>query len=158
MVAAIAKMIHEKKLPVKFNFVGDVSKIININDYPYCRFYGNVKEEAQMQRIYEIADVLILTSAFEGLPVVIMQMMSYGKVVVSTAVSGIPDYIFHEQNGLLIFSTEEAAIIGEGSAHIERLLKDALLRKTLGDRARKDAIEKFSRHSFETSYRKILGF
>ena len=111
-----------------------------------------------MQRIYEIADILILTSAFEGLPVVIMQMMSYGKVVVSTAVSGIPDYIFHEQNGLLIFSTEESAIIQEGVDLIERLLKDDVFRKTLGARARKDAIEKFSRHSFETRYRQILGF
>ena len=132
--------------------------MINTNDYPYCRFYGNVKDEEQMQRIYERADVLILTSAFEGLPVVIMQMMSYGKVVVSTAVSGIPDYIFHEQNGLLIFATEESAIIAEGVSHIERLLNDVNLRKTLGSRARKDAIEKFSRHSFETSYRQILGF
>jgi glycosyltransferase involved in cell wall biosynthesis len=158
LVAGIAQKIHEGNLPVKFNFVGDVSKMINIQDYPYCRFYGNVKEEAEMQRIYELADVLILTSAFEGLPVVIMQMMSYGKVVVSTAVSGIPDYIFHEQNGLLIFSTEESAIIEEAVKLIERLLKDEPLRKTLGAQARKDAIEKFSRHSFESSYRKILGF
>jgi glycosyltransferase involved in cell wall biosynthesis len=158
LVAGIAQKIHEKKLPVKFNFVGDVSKMININDYPYCRFYGNVKEEEEMQRIYEMADILILTSAFEGLPVVIMQMMSYGKVVVSTAVSGIPDYIFHEQNGLLIFSTEESAIIEEGVNLIERLQKDDTLRKNLGAKARKDAIEKFSRQSFETSYREILGF
>jgi glycosyltransferase involved in cell wall biosynthesis len=158
LVAGIAQKIHEKKLPVKFNFVGDVSKMININDYPYCRFYGNVKEEEEMKRIYEIADVLMLTSAFEGMPVVIMQMMSYGKVVVSTAVSGIPDYIFHEQNGLLIFSTEESAIIEEGVNLLERLLKDDTLRKSLGAKARKDAIEKFSRQSFETRYREILGF
>jgi hypothetical protein len=53
-----------------------------------------------------------------------------------------PDYIFHEQNGLLIFATEENAIIAEGVSHIERLLNDVNLRKTLGSRARKDAIEK----------------
>lgn len=157
LVAHIAQKVNDKNLPVQFNFVGDVSKVINQKNYPYCKFYGNVKEEEQMQRIYETADVLILTSAFEGLPVVIMQMMSYGKVVVSTAVSGIPDYIFHEQNGLLIFATAENEIIEEGVSHLERLLSDPNLRKTLGTRARKDAIDKFSRDSFEASYRKILG-
>ena len=157
LVAAIVRKLQEKKLPVKFNFVGDVSSIINTNDYPFCRFYGNVKEEELMHRIFETADVLLLTSAFEGLPVVIMQMMAYGKVVVSTAVSGIPDYIFHEQNGLLIYAAGEEAIINEGVKNIERLLHDPALRFTLGAAARKDAIEKFSRQSFQASYQKILG-
>jgi glycosyltransferase involved in cell wall biosynthesis len=156
LVAAIAQKLYEKNLPVKFNFVGDVSKMINIADFPYCKFYGNVKEEAAMQKIYETADVLLLTSAFEGLPVVIMQMMSYGKVVVSTAVSGIPDYIYHEQNGMLITATEEPAIVEEAVELIYRLMKDPALRKKLGNQAKKDAIEKFSRESFEYNYAKIL--
>ncbi len=156
LVAAIARKLQDKKLSVKFNFVGDVSGIINTNDYPYCQFYGNVKEEELMHRIFETADVLLLTSAFEGLPVVIMQMMAYGKVVVSTAVSGIPDYIFHEQNGLLIYADDEAAIINEGVKNIERLLENPALRLSLGTAARKDAIEKFSRQSFQENYQKIL--
>lgn len=158
LVAAIAKAAHEKQLPVHFNFIGDVEKVININDYPYCKFYGNINDDALMNRLYEQADVLILTSAFEGLPVVIMQMMAYGKVVLSTAVSGIPDYIFHEQNGLLIYATDEAGIVAEGLQKTEQLLNDPLLRKKLGAQAKQDAIATFGREAFEQHYLDILGF
>lgn len=158
LVAAIAKKVHEKQLKVKFNFVGDVSKIIDTASFPYANFYGNVSLESEMAKIYERADVLLLTSAFEGLPVVIMQMMSYGKVVISTAVSGIPDYIYHEKNGLLIYAKADEDIVDEGVGLIERLLHDPQSRKRLGAHAREDAKLKFSRETFERRYREVLGF
>lgn len=158
LVAAIAKKVHAKNLPVQFNFVGDVEKVIDTADLPYCKFYGNVNDDALMHRLYEQADILLLTSAFEGLPVVIMQMMAYGKVVVSTAVSGIPDYIFHEKNGILLFAKEEQDIVEEGVQKIEQLLTDPALRLRLGEQAKRDAISTFGRQNFEKKYLEILGF
>lgn len=156
LIAAIAEAIHNKSLPVKFNFVGDVEKIIDPAAFPFCKFYGNVKEEVTMKHIYEEADMLLLTSSFEGLPIVVMQMMAYGKVVVSTAVNGIPDYIHHMENGLLIHATDENEIIKEGVAHIETLLQNPDLRIKLGKRSREIAIEKFSKEAFCTGYHKLL--
>jgi L-malate glycosyltransferase len=156
LVAAIAKNIHDKNLPVKFNFVGDVEKIIDPAQFPFCRFFGNVKDAAQMKRIYQEADVLLVTSSFEGLPIVVMEMMAYGKVVISTAVNAIPDYIHHMENGLLISALDEKEIIAEGSAFIETLLRDNSLRTKLGKRSREIAIEKFSRASFCSTYRRLL--
>jgi glycosyltransferase involved in cell wall biosynthesis len=109
-----------------------------------------------MNRIYESADVLLLTSSFEGLPIVVMQMMAYGKVVVSTAVNGIPDYIHHGENGLLIKAADESGIIKEGTAHIETLLQNPELRLVLGKRSREMAIAKFSKKTFCAGYRKLL--
>ena len=156
LVAAIAKAIHQKGLPVHFNFVGDVDKMIDPLLYPFCSFYGTITDEKTMNEIYRKADVLLLTSSFEGLPVVIMQMMAYGKLVISTAVSGIPDYIFHQQNGLLLYAKEEEGIIAEGIQQIEWLLNEPTKRAALGIQARKDAISQFSRQSFERNYRRIL--
>lgn len=156
LVAAIAKAIHQKGLPVHFNFVGDVDKMIDQLLYPFCSFYGTITDEKTMNEIYRKADVLLLTSSFEGLPVVIMQMMAYGKLVISTAVSGIPDYIFHQQNGLLLYAKEEEGIIAEGIQQIEWLLNEPTKRAALGIQARKDAISQFSRQSFERNYRRIL--
>jgi L-malate glycosyltransferase len=156
LIAAIAKTIYEKQLPVKFNFVGDVEKVIDITDLPFCKFYGNVKEETEMKRIYTEADILLLTSAFEGLPIVVMQMMAYGKVVISTAVNGIPDYIFHETNGLLITETDETEIIKEAVSHIERLLANPEMRLKLGKKSREIAIQKFSKEVFCKGYHKLL--
>ncbi len=156
LVAAIAKTVYEKHLPVIFNFVGDVENVIAVADFPFCKFYGNVKEEAVMKRIYAEADILLLTSSFEGLPIVVMQMMAYGKVVISTAVNGIPDYIFDEENGLLITATDESEIIAEGVSHIERLLANPEMRLKLGKRSREIAIQKFSREAFCKGYHTLL--
>lgn len=157
LVAAIAKAAHEKQLSVHVSFVGDVDKVIDPGDYPYCSFYGIVKDEAQMNAIYQKADVLLLTSSFEGLPLVVMHMMAYGKVVISTAVNGIPDYIEHEKNGLLIYATDEDEIVMEGMANIEMLLTIPQLKETLGAAARKYALQHFSRDTFNKSYRKLLS-
>ncbi|MCP9750918.1 glycosyltransferase family 4 protein [Ferruginibacter sp. HRS2-29] len=156
LVAAIAKRIHEEQLPVMFNFVGDVEKVINPSDYPYSKFYGNVKDQQLMKTIYETADVLLLTSSHEGLPIVVMQMMAHGKVVISTAVNGIPDYIAHLQNGLLISATTEHEIINEGVTYIKKLLAEPSLAKQLGLNSREIAIQKFSRAAFCGHYRKLL--
>lgn len=158
LTARIARVIHEKKLPVKFNFVGDVDRIIDPVEYPFCRFYGNVKDQEQMKKIYEEADVLLMTSSFEGLPIVVMQMMAYGKVVVSTAVDAIPDYIHHMENGLLIRSADEEEIVIEGAGYIEQLQKDKELRARLGKKNRETAVGKFSRESFCSAYRHWFGF
>jgi glycosyltransferase involved in cell wall biosynthesis len=157
LVAAIAKRMFESKVAVHFSFVGDVDNIIQISDYPFCSFYGNVRDEERMQQIYRQSDVLILTSASEGLPVVVMQMMAHGKVVLSTAVNAIPDYITHLDNGLLITATIEEEIINEAVALLQMLVDDPLLKTRLGQRSRQLALEKFNGDLFCREYRTLMG-
>ncbi|HTN07650.1 glycosyltransferase family 4 protein [Agriterribacter sp.] len=156
LVGAIAKQMHEAGHKAHFSFVGDVEKVINPANYPYCSFLGNISDKKQMEDIYRRSDVLILTSAFEGLPVVIMTMMAYGKVVLSTAVNAIPDYIEHMQNGLLIYETEEREIVNKGVELLRLLLLQPNLKIALGQKNREVAIEKFSRAIFCKQYREIL--
>jgi glycosyltransferase involved in cell wall biosynthesis len=156
LIAAIAAKMHELGLPVHISFVGDVEKVIDPKDYPFCKFYGNVNDEALMQRIYRQSDVLILTSAYEGLPLVVMYMMAYAKVVLSTAVNGIPDYISHMENGLLIRATEEEKIVEEGVGLLQLLIDDPALKFELGKRSREIARQKFGGEVFCQEYRKVL--
>jgi L-malate glycosyltransferase len=156
LIAEIAKKMQEAEDPVHFSFVGDVERIIDINAYPYCTFYGNVKDEVLMNKIYTQSDVLILTSAFEGLPIVVMTMMAHGKIVLSTAVNGIPDYIEHMKNGLLIRATDEPDIILKGVELLRSIIQNPGLKKELGKNNREIASAKFSREAFCKSYRKIL--
>jgi len=113
-------------------------------------------DEKKMAEIYSASDVLILTSAVEGLPLVVMTMMAYGKPVVSTAVNAIPDYIVHENNGLLIYETEENKIIEQGVQYLKLLHHDRQLLKSLGQNSRAIAIEKFSREKFCETYKRLL--
>jgi glycosyltransferase involved in cell wall biosynthesis len=156
LIADIAAQMHAANDAIHFSFIGDVEKVIETRDFPFCKFYGNVKDEELMNAIYQQSDVLILTSAFEGLPIVVMTMMAYGKVVLSTAVNGIPDYIEHLKNGLLIKETDEKKIVEKGMELLRLLIKDPALKERLGKNNREIAKEKFSRKVFCDTYRKIL--
>lgn len=62
------------------------------------RLVGHVPEAG---RLIASADLLVLSSSYEGLPVVVMEALAAGVPVVSTAVGGVPDLIRSERNGLL---------------------------------------------------------
>jgi len=156
LIAGIAAKAKEANLPVHFSFVGDVENVFDIKQYPYCTFYGNIRDEKLMQKIYLQSDLLILTSAYEGLPLVIMYMMAYGKAVLSTAVNSIPDYIKHMENGLLITETDEDKIIEQGISFLELLVNNPQLKTTLGLKGRQMAIEKFGGEIFCRAYGALL--
>lgn len=156
LIAAIAAGVHQLNLPVHFSFVGDVDKIIDPASFPFCTFYGNVSDEKKMHELYRNSDVLILTSAYEGLPLVVMQMMAYGKIVLSTAVNGIPDYIGHMVNGLLIYATDEPDIVNEGIERLRTLIDNPDWKFTLGKKSREVAAEKFGGELFCREFRRQL--
>jgi glycosyltransferase involved in cell wall biosynthesis len=157
IIAAIAKRMYELKMNVHFSFVGDVDKIINPNDFPFCTFYGNIKDKKKMEEIYSNNDVLLLTSAYEGLPIAVMQMMAHGKVVVSTAVDGIPDYITHGINGFLLENyIDENKITEEGIFVLNNLANNKTLLEENGKNSRIYAEKHFSGKVFCKSYEAVL--
>ena len=156
LIVAIARQMFEEKAPVHFSFVGDVDNIINPSEYPYCKFYGNIRDDEKMNTIYQHSDVLILTSAYEGLPLVVMQMMARGKVVISTAVNAIPDYINDMENGLLIRASIDDNIVTEGVNLLQLLIDNPSLKTRLGQRSRELAFEKFNGQLFCREYRSAL--
>lgn len=58
---------------------------------------GNKKQEC-----LEWADVYILPSFNEGLPIGILEAMSYHMPIISSPVGGIPEVVFNQQNGILV--------------------------------------------------------
>jgi len=156
LIAAIAQQANALGLPVHFSFVGDVENVFDISKYPYCTFYGNVRDDKKMKDIYLHADMLILTSAYEGLPVAIMEMMSFGKGIISTAVDSIPDYIKHMQNGLLITETTEDKIVEQGIEFMQLLVANPQLKYQLGLTGRTMAVEKFGGEAFCNAYGQVL--
>lgn len=157
IIAAIAKKMNEMKMNLHFSFVGDVEKIIDPIDYPYCSFYGNVKDKNKMQEIYGKSDILLLTSANEGLPMAVMEMMAYGKTVISTAVGGIPDYITNGENGFLIENyRDENKIIEEGISMLANLINNKTLLEEVNKKSRLYAEEHFSGKAFCRKYGEVL--
>ena len=66
----------------------------------HLRLLGHVARE-QMDALYERADVVVLTSRSEGIPLVLMEAMARGKIVLAPAITGISELVIHEKTGFL---------------------------------------------------------
>ncbi|MBS1511625.1 MAG: glycosyltransferase family 4 protein [Bacteroidetes bacterium] len=157
LIIAIAEKLNQKKLPVHFSFVGDVEQHFTETNKQFCTLYGQVTDRTVLENIYQQSDVLILTSAYEGLPLVVMDMMARGKIILSTAVDAIPDYIAHEQTGLLITAITEEGIIEEGFQLVEWLTLHPEQKKQICLNTYHYAQQHFSENIFNQFYRNILA-
>lgn len=101
------------------------------------------------------AEVLVLPSYAEGLPMVVLEAMAAEIAVIATAVGGIPDVIEDGATGLLI----EPGDINHLAAAMKRLLEDPDLCEKLGRTARRKALTHFSLHktipALEDIYRQV---
>lgn len=64
------------------------------------RLLGQVTRQ-QMDSLYRRADVVVLTSRSEGIPLVLMEAMARGKIVLAPAITGIPELVIPGKAGLL---------------------------------------------------------
>jgi glycosyltransferase involved in cell wall biosynthesis len=95
------------------------------------RFLGWI-DQTQKNQLLEEADVFDLPSYNEGLPMSVLEAMSWGKSVITTRVGGIPQLITDHENGFLITP-------GEQTRHLELLImlaKDSATRQKVGQSAR----------------------
>jgi colanic acid/amylovoran biosynthesis glycosyltransferase len=54
-----------------------------------------------MNALYDHADVVVLTSRSEGIPLVLMEAMARGKIVLAPAITGIPELVIAGKTGFL---------------------------------------------------------
>ena len=81
------------------------------------------------------ADVFVLSSSYEGMPMTIIEAMGTGLPIVASAVGGVPDMIRDGQSGFLVKPVPE-----EIANMILKLLRDTSLREKLGGGAKEDSI------------------
>ena len=56
---------------------------------------------AQLSDYYRYADLVVLTSQSEGIPVVLMEAMAHERLVLAPAITGIPELVEHGRTGFL---------------------------------------------------------
>ena len=56
---------------------------------------------ADLTAYYRYADLVVMTSQSEGIPVVLMEAMSQEKLVLAPAITGIPELVEHQRTGFL---------------------------------------------------------
>ena len=94
------------------------------------RFLGTISNPSE---VYSKFDIFVLSSHFEGHPLVALEAMSFGLPIVATRISGIQETITHNVNGFLVKPRDPQDL----AEALKKLLADQSLAKRLGEEARK---------------------
>lgn len=92
-------------------------------------------DSAQRTELLRSADVLLLPSHREALPMALLEAMASGLAVVTCPVGSIPDVVQHDHNGLLLAPGDVTAL----AASLQRLIEEDALVERLGAAARQRA-------------------
>jgi glycosyltransferase involved in cell wall biosynthesis len=76
----------------------------------------------------------------DGIPVVLMEALSFGLPVVSSSIAGIPELVRHGTTGLLVPPGDPKAV----ASAIRRLAEDMVLAASLGRAGRELVSDEFS--------------
>lgn len=101
-------------------------------------------------RLWRAADSFAMPSFQEGLPVALIEAMALGKACIASRVNAIPEALKHLETGILVDPGDSEEL----AAAITELADDVMLRKKLGENARKFVSENFDE---KVTGRKMLG-
>ncbi|MFC4811401.1 glycosyltransferase family 4 protein [Paenibacillus sp. GCM10023250] len=126
------QMIKSRNICTRFILAGDgevdkVRSIVKDNCLEdYVEVVGWVDKE-EKDELLRKSDILILPSYNEGLPMAILEAMSFGLSIISTTVGGIPELVINGENGYLI----QAGEVDTLCTRIEMLVDNKKLRQQL---------------------------
>lgn len=92
------------------------------------------------------ADVFVLPSVYEGMPMTIIEAMGTGLPIVASDVGGIPTMVNHGESALLVPASDEAV-----ADACNTLLRDESLRRKLGNAAQQQSV-RFSAKKMASGY------
>ncbi len=102
-------------------------------------------------RLIRAADVFLLTSISEGIPLTLIEAMAAHVPVVSTRVGGVAEVVEEDRSGLLAPSGDAAALTGR----VLQLAADPALRREFGRRGRERAEAMFSESRMIDQYERL---
>jgi glycosyltransferase involved in cell wall biosynthesis len=155
LMVEIAKLVVAQSDMVDFVLAGDgperhrlEEKARNAGLHGRFRFLGH---QDDMDLFYKSLDVYINTSLHEGIPMSVLEAMSYGLPIVAPKVGGFPEIVEEGISGYLIDDRDPSVF----SARCVRLLSDQEEREKMAKAARQRVVDHFSREAMTTQYRQL---
>lgn len=146
VVRAIARLVHQYKLPVRLLIVGGESALPDPNVTPEIgrlqdlaneldvtqnvTFVGS-RDRSELKYYYNASDVFVSTPWYEPFGITILEAMACGLPVVGSNVGGIKHSIDHDRTGFLVPPNEPAIL----AARLHEILQSPALQKAFSERA-----------------------
>lgn len=144
LVAALDSLVRQGR-SVRLRFAGDgpdraaLERRVAERDLNRNVIFEGWQNPDDVRALYHEADIFALPSFAEGIPVVLMEAMAMEIPCVTTRITGIPELIRDQMDGLLVAPSSEEEL----AAAIARLMDDAELRRRLGKSARHQILENY---------------
>jgi glycosyltransferase involved in cell wall biosynthesis len=143
----------ENAAPGRFRF--SVVGAGNIQGHAHVQFLGRINDPQALSDIYQQHDLLGLTSTREGFPLVIMEAMAHGLVVLSTPVGDVPERL-NADCTVVTSSIEESVVLQEMTRTIIELDNDRVRLLRMKACALQKARADFAPEAFREHYRALL--
>jgi len=111
-------------------------RAVRLNISNHVRFLGHVSNRIVL---YQALDVLLITSDFEGTPMVLLEAMASGVPLVSQSLDGIGEVCTNTLDAMLVAKGDESGLL----TAVNRLLADEKLAKGLSENARKTILDRY---------------
>ncbi len=134
-----ARLVADRQLPIMFAAAGEGSLAEELAERHRALGLGRrfqfLGHRPDALELLTAADVVVLPSHQEGLPVVLMEATSVGATIVATSVGGVPQVITDGVNGLIVPPGAPERLADA----LERVSTDGGLRNRLGRQALVDS-------------------
>lgn len=144
LIRAVARLVkHGHK--VKLRLVGDgpdrlsLEQMVNTLGLSQTVSFEGAVNQDRIQNFYQQADVFVLPSFAEGIPVVLMEAMAIQVPCVTTRITGIPELIRDGIDGLLVTPSDDEEL----AATLERLISKPELCRQLGEAGRRRVLSSY---------------
>lgn len=166
LLQAVNKIVKEdciKEKAVRFVIAGSGPEEEKLREYTeknglgdYVQFTGWINGDRKIEQLKN-SDVLILPSYNEGLPIAVLEAISYGMPVISTDVGSISEAVRHNENGFLF----EPGNISELTDYISEMICNDEMRRKMARESRKIAEDVFDDSKYfsqlEQLYREVFA-
>ncbi len=110
-----------------------------------------IGQRSDVARLLSAADIALLTSVSEGIPLTLIEAMAAGLPVISTRVGGVVEIVEEGRTGLLAPVGDDATL----ARLVDTLANDANLRNRMGQLGRERARELFSERQMHARYLRL---
>ncbi len=158
--ASLINAINQLDSPVRLSLIGSgpcyhqVKRQVETANLSHCIELPG--ERVRVEEVLAQADVFVLTSFWEGLPISVLEAMRGALPIIATDVGGVSEMVDHGENGFLVRPGNVSSIV----KYLARLAQNKHLRHQLGQNSRLRFEQNFTARRMaaktQTVYQQVL--